>query len=388
MLQSFFLPNNEKELPQNMAEITQLDNDYEKKALAQANLNALNGNASTQMPAFMNKEEVTLLSTLETTEESTDMLDSVEYRKAFMNYVTKNAAIPSKFVNADANTKTTDIGSMIPTTVLNKIIEKIENISVILPLVTRTSYKGGLEIPTSNVKPVATWVAEGAGSDKQKKVTGSITFSYHKLRCAISMSLEVETMALSAFESKFISDVSYAMTKALEDAIINGDGSGKPKGILAETPIADQSIKVSTAEAISYNTLINMEAALPTAYEKGARWFMTKKTFMQFAGMTDDAGQPVARTNYGIAGRPERNLIGRSVVLLDEYMDSYSSSVAEDTIVAFIFNPADYILNTNLNITVKSYEDNDTEDKITKAFMITDGKVVDNNSLVTLTITA
>ena len=45
----------------------------------------------------------------------------------------------------------------------------------------------------------------------------------------------------------------------------------------------------------------------------------------------------------------------------------------------------DYVLNTNLNITIKKYEDNDTDDQVTKAIMIVDGKVVDKNSLVTIT---
>ena len=36
-------------------------------------------------------------------------------------------------------------------------------------------------------------------------------------------------------------------------------------------------------------------------------------------------------------------------------------------------------------MTVKSYEDNDTEDQVTKAVMICDGKSLDNHSLVTLT---
>ena len=111
---------------------------------------------------------------------------------------------------------------------------------------------------------------------------------------------------------------------------------------------------------------------------------MTKKTFMEFAGMTDSAGQPIARVNYGIGGRPERTLLGRTVVLND-YMDSYSDSPSSNTIVAFLFNPKDYILNTNLNMTIKRYEDNDTDDQITKAIMLVDGKVVDKNSLVTVT---
>jgi len=36
-------------------------------------------------------------------------------------------------------------------------------------------------------------------------------------------------------------------------------------------------------------------------------------------------------------------------------------------------------------MTVKRYEDNDTEDQVIKGIMLVDGKVVDKNSLVTLT---
>ncbi|PEP87084.1 phage major capsid protein, partial [Bacillus toyonensis] len=94
--------------------------------------------------------------------------DSLEYRHAFMNYVLRGEAIPTE-LRANAVTKTGDVGSVIPQTVLNQMIEKIEAVGMILPLVTRTAIKGGVSVPISSVKPVATWVAEGAGSDKQKK---------------------------------------------------------------------------------------------------------------------------------------------------------------------------------------------------------------------------
>ena len=258
---------------------------------------------------------------------------------------------------------------------------------LILDLITRTSYKGGVALPTSDVKPTASWVAEGAGSTVQKSgVNGTITFAYHKLRVAVAMTLEVETMALSAFESKFVKDVSRAMKRALVAAVVSGDGTGKPKGILAETPVAGQAIEIASGSVLGYSTLVAMESALPSAYENGAYYFMTKKTFMCFYGMVDDNGQPIARVNYGIGGKPERILLGRQVRLLDDYMESFTPTVTKDTIAAFIFRPADYILNTNLNVTVKTYEDNETDDKITKAVMLADGKVVDKHSLVTLTV--
>lgn len=359
-------------------EIKQLDNDWDEYAKAQANLNALN-NVKPAVNVLRNGVVDTFNSNA-----NDDIYNSDEYKKAFMNYVAKGESIPAQLRNADAVTKTSDVGEVIPTTTMQKIVEKMEATGMILPLVTRTAYKGGVTLPTSNVKPVATWVAEGAGSDKQKKTTGSITFGYHKLRCAISSSLEVDTMAYPVFETTFVNNVVEAMVKAQEQAIISGDGNGKPKGILAETAPAGQNIEVAADEDFAYGTLIDAEAALPLAYENGAVWFMTKKTFMTFIGMTDENGQPIARVNYGINGKPERSLLGRQVILND-YMTSLGATIEDDTVVAFLFNPKDYILNTNLNMTIKRYEDNDTDDQVTKAIMLVDGKVVDKNSLVTIT---
>lgn len=371
-----------------MEEVKQLDNQWEEIAKAQANLNALNepkGINITNLAGTRGVDGVvidTLDANVVTTDQ--DIYNSIEYRKAFMNHVIKGSPIPEKFMNADQNTKTTDVGSVIPTTVMEKIVEKLESTGMILPLVTRTSYQGGLAIPTSSVKPVATWVAEGQGSEKQKKPTGQIVFSYYKLRCAVSVSFETSVVTLGVFETTLINNIAEAMTKALEQAIISGTGVGQPKGILAETAPEGQNIEIGADEDISYSTLIDAEAALPLAYEGEAVWCMTKKTFMKFVGMTDQNGQPIARVNYGIAGRPERTLLGRTVVLND-YMTSLGATIEDDTVVAFLFNFKDYVLNTNYNITIKRYEDNDTDDQVTKALMLVDGKVVDKNSLVTIT---
>lgn len=311
-----------------------------------------------------------------------DKYGSMAYRKAFMQYVCRGTAIPAEY-RSDAISTTTDVGATIPTTVLNQIVEKLENTGVILALVTRTAYKGGVSIPVSTVKPTATWVNEGAGSDKQKKniaKDGMITFAYHKLRCAVAVSLEVDTMAISAFETLLINNIVEAMTKALEQSIIDGNGTGKPKGILAETPAEGQTVKSATP---AYADLIAAEAALPQAYENGAVWCMSKKTFMSYYGLTDTNGQPIGRVNYGIAGKPERTLLGRAVVCCD-YVKSYDKSLAAGTKFGFLFNFKDYVLNTNYAMGVKKYEDNETDDQVTKGIMLVDGKVVDKNSLVVL----
>ena len=362
------------------AEIEKLDNDFENAAREQANLNALRDNA--KVTDIQNKGVGQVVGTVvesTTNQISDDLLNSVEYRKAFMNHVVRGAAIPAEFNNSASNTKTGDVGALIPTTVLEKIIEKLEATGMILPLVTRTAYKGGVSIPTSSVKPVAKWVAEGAGSDKQKKTTGTITFAYHKLRCAVSVSFETDLMALSVFETTLINNITEAMTKALEQAIISGTGSGQPKGILTETANEGQALTFATIE---YDNLIKAEAALPLEYEDGAVHCMTKKTFMNYMGIKDQNGQPIARVNYGINGKPERVLLGRPVVLCN-YLKSFDAATTGD-IYHFLFNFKDYVLNTNYNMGLKKYEDNDTDDMVTKAIMIADGKVVIKDSLVTI----
>lgn len=370
---------NTEEAERKMNEVKELDEKWDAIAQAQANYNALNKEPES-VGKFCGEGSAVNFGT--PTEESENIYDSRDYRVAFMNYVLNGTKIPERFHNVSTTTKTGDIGSVISPTVVNRIIEKMEAIGMILPLVTKTSYAPGMSIPTSNVKPVATWVAEGGASDKQKKTTGQVDFKGYKLRCAIAMTLEASVMSLSVFETAFVNNVAEAMVKAQEQAFISGDGVGKPKGILTET--ATENIDIAASKAPDYKTLVAAEAAIPLAYENGAVWNMTKKTFMEFIGMTDANGQPIARVSYGIHGKPERTLMGRRVVLND-YMTSLGATITKDTVVAFLYDWSNYVFNTNYAMTVKSYEDNDTEDQVTKAVMICDGKSVDNNGLVTLT---
>ena len=297
--------------------------------------------------------------------------NNLEYRNAFMEFVLRGTAIPAELRD---NTNTSDVASVIPTQLVNQIIEKFDNVGMILPLITKTSYKAGVEIPVSTVKPVASWVAEGAGSDRQKKATTKVTFSYFKLRCEISMTMEVGTMALAAFEAKFVENVAKAMIYAIENGVINGTGSGQPKGILASEVPAGQAIE----GALSYAKLAELEGVLPVEYETGAKYCMNKRTFAKIQGMVDQQGQPVARVNYGLGGAPERNILGRDVVV--------SPYVADDVVFAYDFS--DYVLNTIYDMGISKKQDWDTEDLLTKAVMSVDGKPVDLGSLVKYTITA
>lgn len=339
---------------------------------------------------------------LETMQTRAQGASDLEYRKAFRDYIANG---DKKNLRAAAGNATTDTNgdTVIPENLLNQIMEKLETVGTIYNLVTKTAYPVGQTIPREATKPVATWVGrntttlasstsgEGNGSTVVKGVNldTAISFTHFKLRCEVAMTEEVASMSLSAFEALFVKNVSLAMLRAIEGAIVDGDGYGQPTGILANTAPTGQAIEVAADGTLGYQILCDAEAAIPPEYEAGAKWCMSKKTFMDFVGMVDSNGQPIARVNYGINGKPERTLLGRDVVLYQPQSGSklgnYADTVTADTLFAFIFNFEDYILNNNYDLGIQHKIDWDNEDHRTKAVAAYDGKVVDKGSLVTLT---
>lgn len=377
-----------------MKQIEELDAKRKEEAEARANLKAMSvGDEINRLhgewhsPVVMSMPTNIMLDPY-AKEVSKDYRDSDEYRREFMAFITRGAdAVSDNFKNANEVTKTGDIGAVIPTTILNRIIEKMETVGKIWSRVAKTSFIGGVAVPISSVKPVAKWVAERETQETQKKDVGSVVFSYHKLICKVAVSFEASVVSLEVFESKLADNIAEAMVKQLEISIISGTGSGQPKGILAETPVSGQAVEIDATGKLDFSTLTAAEAALPQAYDSDAVWVMTKPTFINhIVGMVDSNKRPILREVIGTNGKPQRYILGREVLIVDNgYMDSYADTVTKDSIFAFLFDFSSYIVNINYDVTMREYIDEDTDDRVKKALMLADGKVVDTNSLVTIT---
>lgn len=364
-----------------MEDINTFDTEYQQYTEAQANMAAMRGAMSLgNVMSAQGRQDV-----IDAMTGSQANQDDSGYRMAFMNFVLKGTAIPAEFRNEDAYTTSSDVTAVIPNTILDRIVEKMETTGTILNKVTRTFYRGGVTVPTSTAKPVATWTSERGKTDKQEKPVGSITFAYHKLKCVVAISLTVDNVTLEVFERTVANNIAEAMVKALESAIIAGSGEGQPKGILKEELVEGQVVEIADGADITYQDLANAEGMLPSAYES-AEWYMTKKTYFgSVVGMVDNNKQPICRTSVGLDGKPQYRILGRPVNFVSsEDMADFVKSVEADTVIGFIFKMDDYMLNTNMGVTVKHYEDDDTDDKMTKAIMLADGKVIDKNSLVAL----
>lgn len=305
-----------------------------------------------------------------------NQLDSVEYRNAFMEFA-KSGVMAEEF---RAVAMTSGNSAVIPVTVLNQIVERLESYGNILPLITKMNYPAGVAIPTSELASPAVWTTENnlasTGIAVEDKVTGSVTFAAYPLVKAIGLSFLARVQTLSAFEAAIANNVSAAMAKAMEAAIISGTGSGQPKGILKET--AAKTVELS--KVLAYEDIIKIKKAIPSAYRTGAVLVMNEATFYSFLSITDKQGQPVARMNQGIDGNPNFEIFGTKVVVTD-WMKDYDAAGKGET-VAFVVQLDKYVMNTAYDVDLVTYIDNATRNKVYQSVAAVDGKLVDKNGLV------
>lgn len=309
-----------------------------------------------------------------------EVRSSMEYRKAFMNYVLNGTDNQILQKRADAYTSTSGAATVIPTTVLAEIVKQEKISGNILPKVRKLNIKGGVNVPTLTLAPTASWVDEDNPSERQNVTTDKVSFSYYGLEVKIAQSLLSEAVSIEEFERQFAILAVEAMTNAKEVAIFSGNGSGKPLGILADTGVT--AVTLSASNLAKYDELVKVKNKLGQAYQVGAEWAMAQDTWAKIEGMVDSNGQPVARINYGIDGEEKRYLLGHlvNIVETDRIKDVDTASGTEFYACYGQFNK--YAINTNGNIGVIKYTDHDKDQVVTKAMEILDGKLIDKHAFI------
>ena len=81
---------------------------------------------ATPAPAFEPAKTTGTYIALET--KRGDVLASMEYRKAWKDYVQRGTPIPVELRSGDNVTTTDDLGALIPTTVMNEIIKNVQKV--------------------------------------------------------------------------------------------------------------------------------------------------------------------------------------------------------------------------------------------------------------------
>jgi len=326
-------------------------------------------------------------------EDPTDRFDTPQYRHHFMEHVCRGTAVPDEYrptaieLRADATTTTGDVGAVIPTTIMNEIIKQAKTFGNIYNGVRRLNIQGGVAFPILALMPVATWISENKTSDKQKlEANKSVTFNYYGLECRIAQTLLVSIVTIEEFQRQFVPLAAEAMVKALEIAIISGTGAGQPLGVLKETRIpTENKIKMTATEMATWGKegwKGKVFAKMKKSYRNGI-FIMAQGTFDgQIDSMSDSTGQPIGRVNYGIDGSETYRFGGRTVEIVeDEILPSWEDAKVGEAVAVFM-RLQDYAINTNMQMRVVCWFDNDKNEYVNKSILMVDGKVLDPNGIL------
>lgn len=309
-----------------------------------------------------------------------DPLDTPEYRTAFMEYVCRGAAIPAE-LRAEGVTTSADAGAAIPTTYLNEIVKKASSYGSVYAKVRKLNVQGGVAIPILSLAPTAEWIGETASKDQKVQANENVIFNYYGLECKIAQSLLANVATLDAFQRLFVDLATEAIVRALEIGVFKGTGTNQMTGILTDTRVPESNVITLTAEEIGTwdGWKGKVFAKMKKAYRKG-EFYMAQGTFDTYIdGMTDDVGQPIGRVNYGLEQGEVYRFGGKTVETVeDDVIAPYSDAASGDVIAVFV-DLSNYAINSNLQMQVVKWIDQDTNTVKNKCILICDGKLVDPN---------
>lgn len=367
-------------------EIKDLDNAYEKSAKAQANLNALRGSAPVKLDDFSHPVGGGIIAEkIGGVEDSTDPYDTDDYKSAFMNFVCRATPMPEQYrmKNEDQYAKAEDVGAVIPTTTMHEIIRKMESYGSVYSSVRHLNVPGGVEFPVTDFMPEAKWIDEDEPSEDQKPTADEkVSYRYYGLECKISQSILASVVTYAEFQRLFVPLAVAAIIKKLEIGIFNGTGVGQMLGVTKDTRVKN----VITIASKDFGTWKgwkqNVFAKIPLSYRKGNFYFAAGTWDGYIDGMTDDVGQPIGRTNYGIESGVGRYRFGgvNCQLVEDEVIKPYDLASANDVVGVFM-DPINYAINSNMRMTVTHWTDHDKNRVKDKVLLIVDGKPLDTNGI-------
>lgn len=161
------------------------------------------------------------------------------------------------------------------------------------------------------------WVAEGDGANATKPKFRLIELDLKKLMSVMYVSDELlaDQTALETIATQAFSEEIMFMT---EDAIWEGDGVGKPLGILnAPCLVTVPKDSGQAAQTLSLNNIVNMWSRMWIRSRKNAVWFINQDVepqLYQLSQTVGTGGLPMFLPAGGLNAAPYSTLFGRPVI--------------------------------------------------------------------------
>lgn len=312
-------------------------------------------------------------------------LDSVEYRQAFMRYVQTGEWSYQK--RQDETLVTSDVGKIIPNTIMNEFIKELKVYGNLYNRVRKLNVKGGVEFPIEELVPTVSWITETTVSDTQAvpNIKTSVSFGYHIVEARLAQSLLSQVVSLPYLETEMARLLAEAFVKEFDRIIISGTGSGQPLGILNDTRVkATNKITLSAADMTDWTKWrTKFFAKIPLAYRGEGVMIMTAATWETYIMTLKDANnRPLYQETYDPNnGNLTCRFAGREIILVEpDILKDYDTAQSGEAWAIYL-KPTDYAINTNMEIAFKRWFDDEKNKYFNKGLCIMDGKLLDVNSV-------
>ena len=340
-----------------------------------------------------------------------DVRSTMEYRKAFKDYVQTGAiADVLQFRNnrngeivkrADTPLQSADLGVLLPTTVVQEIIKGVEKTyGMLYGKVRKLNVKGGIKFPIGSFGATFKRIGEtGAPTDRQKAggVNSYVEFSYKLGEIRISQTLLESVLSVPVFENEVAKVIVEAYVKAMDNEILNGSSANEMEGILTEVKKSSGS-RILPANVISFTEAEMKDwkqwqkklfAKIPLSMRSlSPEFVMTANTYeANIKTLADGNNRPLATETFNpVDGAERATFKGRTVAFIEEGLGIVNfDDGSTDDVFGFYWVPEKaYGINTNLEFATKRYWDEEKLEWVERAVVINDGKILDPKYLYVL----
>ena len=311
------------------------------------------------------------------------VLESMEYRKAFMAYVQRGVAMPKEFRNGEV-ISTNESGAAIPMTIMNEVINTVrKRYGNLYSKVRKTSVAGGVKYLIGALSASFKWINESTVSPRQKvEKLASVTFEYNTAEIRVAQTFLSNLLTLSAFEARLTEVIAIAYLQAMDYGIMNGSGDGQMLGVLNDARVTN-TITMTAADMSNWTAWRKkFFAKLPLGYRAGEFVFAASTVDAYLETMADNNNNPIFRqatglvVNDGDAVNPNGRFFGREISLVEEDIIADFDTANAGDVVGVFWQPEEYAINENFGFTMRRYFDEESNEWVDKALVVVDGKVL------------
>ena len=204
-------------------------------------------------------------------------------------------------------------GAIIPTTIANRIIKKVYDISPILQRSTKYNIKGNLDLPYYDT--TTTTISVGYKAEFSPLTSSSGTFASIQLTGYLAGALTKISRSLinnSQFNvvNFVVDEMAYQIARFIEGELLNGT-TGYVTGLSTLT----NTLTAASASAITADEVVQLKDKIKDVYQNNAMWIMSPSTRTVLRLLKDDMGRYLLQDD--ISSPFGNTLLGKPVYVSD-----------------------------------------------------------------------